>query len=68
MPSIDWRDLAARAAWTAAEGAIGVLITQAADWKVWWAIPLATGLSAVKTWIVGKVGGTTIGSRARAVR
>lgn len=59
MPSVNWKDLAARAAWTAAEGAVGLIIAEAADWKVWWAIPLATGLSAVKTWIVGKVGTTS---------
>lgn len=57
MPSstVDWRDLAERAGWTAAEAVVGVALTEAASLPVWWAAPIATGLSAVKTWIAGRV-------------
>ena len=44
-------DLAERAGWTAAQAALGLLITQASGIQTWWALPLATALSAGKTWV-----------------
>jgi len=48
-------NLAERAAWTLAQAAVAFGITEAADIKLWWALPLATALSAAKTWIQGKL-------------
>ena len=48
-------DLGERAGWTAAQAALAVFITQASDLKVWWALPWATALSAVKTWVQHKL-------------
>ena len=48
-------DLGERAGWTAAQAAVALLITEAGGLKTWWALPLATGLSAAKTWIQGRL-------------
>jgi hypothetical protein len=48
-------DLAERAGWTLAQAAVAFGITEATGLKTWWALPLATGLSAVKTFIQGKL-------------
>jgi hypothetical protein len=49
-------DITERAAWTAAQAALALLITEAAGLRTWWALPLATALSAAKTWVVNKLG------------
>jgi hypothetical protein len=38
-----------RAAWTAAQALVGVAITEVAHLQLWWAAPVATGLSILKT-------------------
>lgn len=45
-------DIAERAGWTAAQAALALLATEASGIQTWWALPLATGLSALKTWVV----------------
>lgn len=51
-----WRDLAARAAWTGAQGAVSVVTVEVFDLPVE-LIPLgALGLSILKSWIATKVG------------
>jgi hypothetical protein len=45
-------DLGERAGWTLAQAAIGFGITEASGVTTWWALPLATALSAAKTWAV----------------
>lgn len=48
-------DIAERAGWTAAQAALAVLITDIGGIHTWWALPIATGLSALKTWIQHKL-------------
>lgn len=48
-------NLAERAAWTLAQAAVAFGVTEAAGLQTWWALPLATALSAAKTWIQGKL-------------
>lgn len=55
MASINWQDLAERAGWTAAQAVLGVVGTELAGVQVWWAVPIATALSAAKTWVAGRV-------------
>lgn len=43
-----WTDLVERAAWTAAQAAIGVGVTTLNDIDHVWAIPIATALAALK--------------------
>ena len=55
MTKLELQNLAERAAWTLAQAAAAFAITEAAGLKTWWALPLATGLSAAKTFIQGKL-------------
>jgi hypothetical protein len=48
-------DLGERAGWTLAQAAVAFGITEATGLKTWWALPLATALSAVKTWVQRKL-------------
>jgi hypothetical protein len=48
-------DLIERAGWTAAQAALAVLITEAGGIHTWWALPIATALSAAKTWVQHKL-------------
>ncbi len=48
-------DIAERAGWTAAQAALALLATEASGIQTWWALPLATALSAAKTWVVHKL-------------
>lgn len=50
-------DLGERAAWTGAQAAIGLAITELADVPVWWAAPVALALSSAKGWIAGHLVG-----------
>jgi hypothetical protein len=49
-------DVAERAGWTAAQAGLALLITEAGGLQTWWALPLATALSAAKSWTVNKLG------------
>lgn len=51
-------DLAERASWTLAQAAVAFGITEAAGLKTWWALPLATALSAAKTYVQHKLDGS----------
>ena len=51
MTKTQVEDLAERAGWTLAQAAVGFAITEAANIPGWWTLPLATALSAVKTYI-----------------
>ncbi len=48
-------DIAERACWTAAQAGLALLVTEAGGLKTWWALPLATALSAAKTWVQHKL-------------
>lgn len=48
-------DLGERAGWTALQAALGVAITELSSIPIWWALPIATALSAVKTWAMGRM-------------
>jgi hypothetical protein len=48
-------DLAERAGWTLAQAAVAFGITEAASIKEWWALPIATALSAAKTYVQHKL-------------
>lgn len=48
-------NIAERAAWTAAQAAVSVLVVEVSDLRMWWALPIATALSAAKTWIQGRL-------------
>lgn len=50
-------DLAERAGWTLAQAAVAFGITEAASIKEWWALPIATALSAAKTFVQHKLDG-----------
>lgn len=47
-------DLLERAAWTAAQAALSLLVVGLADVPTWWALPVATVLSAAKSWVLGR--------------
>lgn len=47
-------DIAERAGWTAAQAALSLLAVEASGIPTWWALPLATGLSAAKTWVLNR--------------
>ncbi len=51
-----YRDLAARAAWTAAQAALGVVTVEALGLPIWLAAPAAMVLSAAKSWVATQVG------------
>lgn len=48
-------NLAERAGWTAAQAAMALLATEATGIPAWWALPLATALSAAKTWVMDRL-------------
>jgi hypothetical protein len=48
-------DLGERAGWTLAQAAIAFGLTEAADIKTWWALPIATALSSAKTYVQHKL-------------
>lgn len=48
-------DIAERAGWTLAQAAVAFGVTEAGGLQTWWALPLATALSAAKTFIQGKL-------------
>lgn len=50
-----YEDILERAGWTAAQAALALLATEASGLPAWWALPLATALSAAKTWVVNKL-------------
>jgi hypothetical protein len=50
-------DLAERAGWTLAQAAVAFGITEVAGIKEWWALPIATLLSAAKTFVQHKLDG-----------
>ena len=49
-------DLGERAAWTGAQAALGVAVTELADIPFWWAAPVALALSSAKGWVAGRLG------------
>lgn len=63
MPSTKFnRDLAERAGWTAAQAAVGVLITAEADLPPGWAVLLATVAAIIKCLAARRVGDPDSGS------
>ncbi|MGW7473648.1 hypothetical protein ACWGIT_18895 [Streptomyces cyaneofuscatus] len=50
-------DLAERSAWTGAQAALGVAVTDLADIPVWWAAPVALALASAKSWVAGRLVG-----------
>lgn len=54
MTKAQLEDIGERAGWTAAQAALAVLATDVASIPTWWALPIATALSAAKTWILHK--------------
>lgn len=48
------KDVLSRAAWTAAQALVALLITQLTVLSVWWAAPIAMLLSAIKTYVINK--------------
>jgi hypothetical protein len=55
MTKQQWEDLAERGGWTLAQAAVAFGLTEAAGIKEWWALPIATALSAAKTFIQHKL-------------
>lgn len=55
MTKTQIEDLAERAGWTLAQAAIGFGLTEAAGIQTWWALPIATALSALKTYVQHKL-------------
>lgn len=59
MTKTAFLSLLSRAGWTAAQAALGVVAvavgTDIPD-TVWWAVPVATALSGLKSFIASKVG------------
>lgn len=51
-----YRDLAARAGWTALQAGLALVTVEALDVPVAWAGVVAAGLSALKSWVAGQVG------------
>lgn len=50
------KELASRAGWTAAQAALAVVTVEALDIPLAWAPIVATVLSALKSFVAGKVG------------
>lgn len=50
-----YEDIIERAGWTLAQAAIAFGVTEATGITAWWALPLATALSAVKTYVQHKL-------------
>lgn len=55
MNKARWIDLGERAGWTLLQAAVGFGITEASGITAWWAVPVATALSAAKTWVTGRM-------------
>lgn len=51
MTKKQYENIAERAGWTAAQAALALLAVEAGGIPAWWALPLATALSAAKTWV-----------------
>jgi len=51
-----YRDLAARAAWTAAQAGLSIVTVEALGLPIWLAAPAAMVLSAVKSYVATHVG------------
>lgn len=51
-----YRDLAARAGWTALQAALGLVTVEALDIPVAWAPIIAVALSSLKSFVATKVG------------
>lgn len=51
-----YRDLLARAAWTALQAGLSLVTVEALDVPVGWAIPVAWALSSAKSWVATRVG------------
>ncbi|AGK78646.1 hypothetical protein ABZ351_18095 [Streptomyces microflavus] len=49
-------DLAERSAWTGAQAALGLAVTELADIPVWWAAPVALLAASAKSWVAGRLG------------
>ncbi|MFC4328387.1 hypothetical protein ACFPC0_11165 [Streptomyces andamanensis] len=49
-------DVLERVGWTALEASAGVLVVSVTPLDTWWALPIATGLAAVKSWAAKHVG------------
>lgn len=56
--SVDWRNLAERAAWTGVQAVASMAIVELADVQLWWAAPLALMLSAAKTLVADRLKAT----------
>lgn len=50
-------DLAERAGWTLAQAAVAFGLAEAAGIQTWWALPIATALSAAKTFVQHQLDG-----------
>ncbi len=59
------RDLASRVLFTALAGGAGVLVTEAADWSVWWAVPFAALVTAIRSAFVDAGATGVLGSVER---
>jgi hypothetical protein len=51
-----WFDVAERAGWTLAQAAVGFATVEVAGVDVWWAVPVASGLSVLKGIVAKHVG------------
>jgi hypothetical protein len=51
-----YRDLLARAGWTAGQAALSIVTVEALGLPVWLAAPAAMALSALKSWVATRVG------------
>lgn len=51
-----YRDLLARAGWTAVQAVLGLVTVEALDVPIGWAPLVAVGLSALKSWVATRVG------------
>lgn len=51
-----YRDLLARAGWTALQAGVGLLTVEALDVPLAWAPIVAVALSSLKSWIATRVG------------
>jgi hypothetical protein len=60
-------DLVERVGWTAAEAALGVLTVEAAGWPAWIAVPVGTGVAALKGIVAKHLGRKGTASTAPGV-
>lgn len=49
-------DALERIGWTALQGVVGLVVVELADVDMWWALPVASALAALKALIAKKVG------------